>query len=139
MALTVVWIQASEPLLRGIPYFRDDPTKKYVDEGVLTGFVFKDRHHCPSVHMASCANLIELVEEQPKRFGFAVITTGDVRSNGLGEVVHNPTNEHNSHAMVIPPTGKDINNKSQMRIWRSDLVNLVWDLIFIPERVEQLR
>ncbi|MGB6065474.1 MAG: hypothetical protein WBG50_11740, partial [Desulfomonilaceae bacterium] len=76
MALTVVWIDDNEMLLRSIPFFRYDPARKYVDDGVLTGLVFKDRYGCPSVDIATLADFVQLKEGFSKRFGFGVITTG---------------------------------------------------------------
>lgn len=130
----VVWIEDGELLLRGIP-FKDKPPAKYVDDGALTSLVFKDRHNCPSVHMATYADLATLIEEVPDRFAFAVIVAGDVRARSLGEVIHNPDGDHYSHALIIPLPDM----KQKPKNWLRALRDLVWDLIFIPERVERFR
>lgn len=133
--MEVVWIQDEELLLRGIPFFKDKPTVRYVDEGKLTSLVFKDRYECPSVHMGTHANFISLASETPVRFGFAILSAGHVRTQRLGQVIHNPNNDHYSHAVIVPPPelSKKLDN------WRKGLRDLVWDLIFIPERVERFR
>jgi len=134
----VEWIDDQELLLRGVP-FSAKPEKRYVDKGVLTSMVFADRAEkggCPSVHRGKSANFEALVQEEPSRFGFAVLTTGDIRTNQLGEVIHNPT-EHDSHALIVPPLR--VNSSNRTRSWRRSLIKLVWDFIFVPERVEQFR
>lgn len=135
MALKVVWIEDNELLLRGVP-FSDDPVKKYVDNGALYSSIFSDRSWCPSVHAASSADLAALTAEESKIFCFLVLTTKDIRTNGLGEVIHNPNDVHKSHALIVPPPGK---SKSQIKLWQKDLRNLVWDIVFISERVAQFR
>jgi hypothetical protein len=139
MALKQVeWIDDQELLLRGVP-FSAKPEKRYVDKGTLTSMVFADRIEkggCPSVHRGKSANFEALVQEEPTRFGFAVLLTSDVRTNQLGEVIHNPT-EHDSHAVIVPSSLVDSSNKRKS--WRRSLIKLVWDFIFIPERVEQFR
>lgn len=133
--MEVVWIRDQELLLRGIPFFENKPHVKYVDEGKLTSLVFRDRNGCPSVDMGSYSDFTALANETPVRYAFAVLTAGQVRAQRLGEVVHNPIRDHYSHALIVPPLelGERLDN------WRRGLRDLVWDLVFIPERVEQFR
>ena len=133
--MEVVWILDQELLLRGIPFFANKPDVKYVDDGELTSLVFKDRNDCPSVDIGSCADFTALANETPVRYAFAILTAGQVRARRLGEVVHNPMKNHYSHALLVPPPelGKKMDN------WRRGLRDLVWDLVFIPDRVEQFR
>jgi len=123
-----------ELLLRGL-LFSDKPEPKYIDKGALTSYIFTDPDYRPSVHMGKYANFVALVEEEPRRFAFAVLLANDVRIY-RGEVIHEP-NEHDSHAVIVPPP--EISSQNQIRRWRGVLTGLVWDLIFIPERVEQFR
>jgi hypothetical protein len=97
----VVWIGDEEFLLRAIP-LKGGPSDKFIDDGKLSSQIFSDRGKCPSVHMATHSNIAALVKENPMRFCFAVITAEDVRRWSLGEVIHNPTDDHYSHALVVP-------------------------------------
>jgi hypothetical protein len=132
--IAVEWIRDEELLLRGLLFVEKEP--RYVDKGVLNSLIFRDKGGCPSVHMGKYVNFKTLIEEEPARFGFAVLSAMDIRVNQLGEVIHNPT-EHDSHALIVPPP--EINSQNKERRWRGLLTNQVWDLISAPERVAQLR
>ncbi len=128
------WVSDEELLLRGLLFVEKEP--RYVDKGVLNSLVFRDPTGCPSVHIGKYTKFDMLIEEEPQRFGFAVLSTCDVRMNQLGEVIHNPT-EHDSHSLIVPPSSIDSQNKE--RRWRGFLTKLVWDIVFVEERVKQLR